>query len=392
MRLWIGWGCSEVPSEVLNVLVCATVRWWNASAYYAVTAAEALRLRGHQVTFLAPYATPAFVQAEKRGLRTVGDINPAQKNPLSFLRQLGSLYRLLSEEHFDVVNPHRPEDHFALGLALRRLLDPPILIRTVSDVRTPRNNPFNRTLHTAWTDGMIYCARAIRDRYREALGLQRLPEAVIYSALDIAAYRDGGEEDHPFLAHSEPRIGIVARLSPNKGHRTFLEAAAVVHKEIPRATFLIVGKEEEVKISDLKKYAEDLDIGDSIVFTGYIERPETAVAACDVGVIASTDSEVISRAAQEFMACGKPVIASKVNVLPEMIRHGESGFLFEPGDARQLASFLITLCRDAQLREAMGRRAAELARKFHDLEVFGLMTERFFRSVREFQQRTKCRR
>jgi glycosyltransferase involved in cell wall biosynthesis len=91
------------------------------------------------------------------------------------------------------------------------------------------------------------------------------------------------------------------------------------------------------------------------------------------------------------MALGKPIVASRVNVLPEMIQHEESGFLFEPGNSEELANFLLKLCENPELRKTMGKRAFENVQRFHDVKVFGLMTERFFYHVREFQLGTKCR-
>ena len=101
------------------------------------------------------------------------------------------------------------------------------------------------------------------------------------------------------------------------------------HKLIGASSF---EKEEEIKISELQELAQKFGLADSFIFTGWLEDPRIALAVCDIGVVASTNSEVISRATQEFFAFGIPVIATRINVLPEMVQAGENGLLISPGD------------------------------------------------------------
>jgi glycosyltransferase involved in cell wall biosynthesis len=363
----------------MKLLISANVVWWNASAYHAVTTAQALAARGHDVTFLAHHSTPAFEESQNRGLRTVGDFNFLAKNPLDLLGLKRSLRRFLEMERFDLINPHRPEDHFWLARANQRVAHRAKLVRTVSDVRIPSSNILNRILHEKWTAGLLYCAECCRRRYHQGQHLFDKPEAIIYSALNVEAFRRGNwQEDNPFLIFPAPRLAIIARLSPNKGHRTVLEATAVVRREIPTATFIIAGKEEEVKVADLREYTQHLQIEDGVHFAGYLGDPRPLIAATDVGIIASTDSEVISRAAQEFFAFGVPVVASRVNVLPEMVEEGVNGLLFSPGNAAELAAALLTLIKDEDLRSRCGERALACAKERHDLRVLGERTEEFF--------------
>lgn len=366
----------------MKILVSVHVVWWNASAYYAVTSAQALARRGHDVTVLAHRSTPAYRKAESCGLRVVGTINLLRSDPVTFLENLIALGRLMHAQKFDVLNPHRPEDHFHLSLSRIRVSSPAKVIRSVSDVRAPHANVVNRMLHTKWTHGFIYCARACQERYHSVFGLDHLPEKVIYSALDVDEFtKDGWSKDSRFLKLPSPRIGIIARLSPNKGHRTLIEAAAIVRREIASASFLVVGKEEEVSISELQDYARRQGVEDAFTFAGLLDDPRPAIAACDLGVVASLDSEVISRAAQEFFALGIPVVASSVNVLPEMIDDGVNGFLVPPGNSAELAERIIRLIRSESLRKKMGQEAAAQARNRHNLNVFGLETEQFIDDV-----------
>jgi glycosyltransferase involved in cell wall biosynthesis len=367
----------------VKILISAHAVWWNASIYYAVTAAQALVRRGHEVTFIAHDSIPAYQQAKKRGLRVIGDMNLSELSPVSLMRNQTRLRQLLLEERFDLLNPHRPEDHSHLALANRLTGRQAKLVRTISDVRYPANNAFNRRLHERYTDGLIFCARCCQDRYRQTnFRLSKLPQAVIHSALDVDAFRSGDwKQDQSYRNLGYPCIGLVARLSPNKGHRTLIEAAVLVLREFPQARFLIIGQEEEISVASLKAYAREQRVEEAFIFTGRLEDPRPALAACDIGVIASTASEVISRAAQEFFALGIPVIATTVNVLPEMVTPGVNGFLFNPGDSAALARALLDLAGSSDLRVRLGEGALQSARTTHDLSVLGRKTEEFFSSV-----------
>ncbi len=366
----------------MKILVSVHVVWWNASAYYAITAAQALAGLGHDVTVLAPQSTPAFHEARKRNLKTLGEFNLFKKDPISFLRLNSQLTQLLKTEKYDILNPHRPEDHFYLAGANRRLPKPIKLVRTISDVRAPKNNFFNRRLHEKWTDGFIYCARCCQDRYLQRFKLGEVAQQVIYSSLDVDDYTRGDwKTGNPYFNLPGPRLGLIARLSPNKGHRTLLKAVAQVRRCGQSLSVLMVGQEEEVSILELQQYAAQLGVQETLTFTGRLEDPRPAIAACDLGVVASTDSEVISRAAQEFFAFGIPVIASRVNVLPEMVQPEVNGLLYHPGDSQALAAALLRLTRSTPLREKLSRGAFESARLRHDHKVQGSATESMFKTL-----------
>ena len=368
----------------MKILISANVIWWNASAYYAVTTAQALARRGHDVTVLAHRSTPAFEKANHLGLKVIGDFNLFCKNPISFLQNLNSLTNLLKTKNFDVINPHRPDDHFYLALANRATAKRAKFVRTVSDVRAPKANIFNKVLHEKWTNGLIYCARVCRDCYHEKFQLDHLREKVIYSGLDVENYTRGDwTVDNRFLRLPSPRIGIVARLSPNKGHRTLIEAAPTVLKAVNTASFLVVGKEEEISIAELEDYAGRLGVKDAFTFTGFLDDPRPAIAACNVGVVASLDSEVISRAAQEFFAFGVPVVASRLNVLPEMIDHGVNGLLVNPGSSEDLAEAILDLLRSQRRRQQMAEGAIASVKERFNLETLGRESEAFFQAVLE---------
>jgi glycosyltransferase involved in cell wall biosynthesis len=119
-------------------------------------------------------------------------------------------------------------------------------------------------------------------------------------------------------------------------------------------------------------------LGGNITWTGLIENPfaEGVYAAADVVCQLSRWEEVFGWVIAEAMATGKPLVATRVGGIPELVEHGETGFLVNRGDAGAAASSILTLLRDPDLRERMGcagrKRAAE---RFNLTENVGRVVE-----------------
>ena len=92
-----------------------------------------------------------------------------------------------------------------------------------------------------------------------------------------------------------------------------------------------------------------------VEFPGRVEDKWAFLASCRVGVVASIGSEAVSRATLEWMALGRPVVASRVGGIPDMVEEGVTGLLVEPGDSAALANALNTILKDAELAQRLGR-------------------------------------
>src|SRR5262249_37445853 len=139
---------------------------------------------------------------------------------------------------------------------------------------------------------------------------------------------------------AKPVLGIVARLDPVKGHRYLLEAVALLRNIYPSLRIKIVGNPENIKQRDLEQIAERLGIDDQVEFMGFQASIPKIMESCSIGVISSIGSEAVSRVALEWMAAGRPVVATRVGCLPEIVKDGETGYLVEPKDAPALARAL----------------------------------------------------
>lgn len=156
-------------------------------------------------------------------------------------------------------------------------------------------------------------------------------------------------------------IGVVARLEPEKGHRYLLEALPAIVEAVPNAWLLLVG--EGSQTDALRAQAGSLPPAarERVVIAGFQTDVEAVTQALDVAVLPSL-REAQGLALLEAMAARRPVVASAVGGIPETIRDGVDGLLVPSADPDALATAVVRLARDAQLRErlaASGRRRVE---------------------------------
>jgi len=145
-----------------------------------------------------------------------------------------------------------------------------------------------------------------------------------------------------------PLVGMVARVAPQKDVATFIEAAAIVARQAPAARFVLVGgraPEHEGLFGSLLALARQRGMEDRFAFAGY--RPDSArfMAAVDIFVLC-TRWEGFPLVILEAMASGKPVIATDVDGVTEIVEHDRTGLLHPVGDALQLADLILRLLED----------------------------------------------
>jgi len=160
------------------------------------------------------------------------------------------------------------------------------------------------------------------------------------------------------IGAGELLAGIVARLVPIKGHKYFLEAAKKTLEKMPGVKFVIVGDGELRK--ELEEYASKLGISGNIVWAGFRSDLERVYADMDVVVLSSLN-EGLPVAIIESMTAAKPVVATDVGGVRELVADGETGFVVPAKDPEALAKGVCAVLSDANKMKEMGRKARERA-------------------------------
>jgi glycosyltransferase involved in cell wall biosynthesis len=204
-------------------------------------------------------------------------------------------------------------------------------------------------------------------------GRTTTPVRRIYNGVDLSRY-DSQEAcctlpDEYGMEPGSEIVGVVARLEPEKGHATLLEAWPLVLRSVPDVYLLIVG--EGSRREALEAQARDLRIAHRVVFTGRRDDVPAVTAALDVAVLPSY-REAQGLSVLEAMALSRPVVASNVGGIPEMITDGITGLLVPPHDPEALAGAIIRLLRDHPYADTLGRAGHDMV---HDRFCIQLMVK-----------------
>lgn len=138
----------------------------------------------------------------------------------------------------------------------------------------------------------------------------------------------------------------------------------------------MAGEEKGTSREELERQVGQRGLSRWVRFLGRVPDAGVFMDDCHVGVIASVESEAVSRAALEWLARGRPLVATEVGALPEMVLNGDNGFLVPPRNATGLARTFRILMEDRPRREKMGERARRTAESRFGLPRLGEETER----------------
>ena len=358
------------------------VRWYNACAYYAVTLSSALRRRGHKVIVAGDPSSPPLLEAKELGLSVYEDLSLSYTSPWMMAYNIKRMRDLVESEGIDVINAHRGEAHLAAALAKKFLKRSVPLVRTRGDVRAPKGNFFNRYLNGALTDRIITTCEVLRESYIEDLHMPAEKVATVPVGVDSDFFSpresDMGWKERLNIPPRDQVVGIVGRLSPVKGHAYFIQAAEGVLKHFPAVTFVICGEDAQISSQQLKSSVSESNIGRSFRFLSRVKDIREIISFFDVGVVSSTGSETICRVALEYMSMGKPVVGTKVNAIPEVVRDRVNGLLVEPKNPQELASAIIELLRDQDKRNKFGKNSRSAVMEEFTLDEFARKTEKIY--------------
>jgi glycosyltransferase involved in cell wall biosynthesis len=192
--------------------------------------------------------------------------------------------------------------------------------------------------------------------------LKTIPNGVdivrVRSAVPVARSKFGWQNE-------DLVIGCIARLEPEKGHAILLEAFRRVRAAESRARLLLIGEGSERE--QLEIVGQKLGLNGSVQFLGVRADVPDLLMSCDVLTLPSI-REGLPIAILEAMAAGKPVVATEVGSVPEVVQHESTGLLVPPRDSEALAKALQMLLADPTKRRrlgAMGRKLVEERYSLH---------------------------
>ncbi len=278
----------------------------------------------------------------------------------------------LRNEDYALLHTHGYKSNI-IGALVSKLVGVP----AVASIRgyTDRTLPLRLYKHIdlfalRWFDRVLPVSNYTRDQLLNAR-LPRQRVMTMHDAIDPKPFSVDVDSDPVRLRQqlglkgASKVVSIVGRLSQEKGHRYFLESVVQILESFPGAHFLVVGDGPER--DGLESLAASLGVHRSVSFLGYRRDVATIMAASDVIVLASV-REGFGDVLIEAMSLAKPVVATAVGGVPEIVRHEETGLLVPPGNPGALALAIINLLRDRQARERMGLRGRQVALREFSVE------------------------
>jgi glycosyltransferase involved in cell wall biosynthesis len=295
----------------------------------------------------------------------------------------GAVAVFLAELRPEVVHNHMYRAELVgtrAAIALGEIGRPrPYIVSTVhsSRVRSEEDRRILRLL-TPRIDRLIAVSRSIVDKLRQE-GRDSAPISLIHNGVDLQRYDDQEPcctlREEYNLPSEGPIVGVVARLEPEKGHPTLLQAWPTVVAAVPNATLLVVG--EGSRREALEVLARELGIADRVVFTGRRDDVPAVTAALDVAVLPSY-REALGLTILEAMALSRPIVASNVGGIPEMVEDGVTGLLVPAHDAEALAAAILRLLRDHPLADTLGRAGHDLVHERFCIERMVAAVEQIY--------------
>ena len=275
----------------------------------------------------------------------------------------------LQGEEFSILHTHEYKTDLLAAFAANGILRrPPALVATVRHTEPGLQMGLFQGLDSFILHRFDRLTVPSRGALRE---LKRWPKLlrkarVIGHAVDGASLAPSGPAAGPPEPAGGPVVSIVARLQAVKAHRVFLESARKVLRKRPDARFWIAG-DGELR-GKLETLTSQLGLTSAVSFLGYRNDIPNVLASSDVVVCASS-YESFCRAAFEALALGRPVVATSVGGLPEILRDGETGVLVPPGDPESMAAAILRLLGDRELAHRLGEAARKFVRERYTVEA-----------------------
>ena len=316
---------------------------------------------------------------EAEGVRVISFASGNRWDPAFFFRT----YQTIRSERPDVLHTHLPRGDFA-GL-VRGLVSPsPVWVSTVHNIygRYWSGRRALPLLNLVWRrpDAVIAISKAVRDWLVNGRRVPSERTSVVYYGIDADLLSDGDRRLRTQWGLESNRVvGSLGRLEPRKGHQTLIEAMPSVLEALPDVRLVIAGHDPCGYGETLRSLVRKLGLDDRVTFVGFQSDVASFLVSLDLFAFASV-SEGFGQVLIEAMAAGRPVLATDVAPINEIVVDGESGLLAEPSP-ESFARGMVTLLQDPERLTAMGQTGKHAVRSRFSADRMAEETMAVYESV-----------
>jgi L-malate glycosyltransferase len=331
----------------VNILYVESSRSWGGQEYRTCLEINWLNSHGHRAWLICNPESQVHSKASELGTRLKTMPLRSRFDPLCSWR----LWRFCRQNEIDLVKTYSSKDHWIClplyfsGIPLSRA-------RCITDPIGSRSRAF---VFKHGCSQIMADASVIKRQLVEEHGVDPAKIQVIGSAVDLQRFRPPRDRKkfrrEIGVADDTPLIGNVGMIRPDKGQLELVKAAPLVLDKCPDARFVIVGQGTGIlkRGINVRNAIDRAGLAEKIIMAGYRWDTPDVYAAFDMIVIASLRTEASPIVLREAFASGRPVIATKVGDIPEIVQHHQNGLLIEPANTQALAAAILEFISDPKL-------------------------------------------
>ena len=380
---------ARVMTKVLHIHTLPVISGSGLNTFLTM---EGLKKRGYETALACAPGGKLNSLVSSRGMRVIPFKNLVQPlHPLKDSLVVLDLARFLKTHPYHIVHTHNSKAGF-VGRLAAKLARVPAVVHTVHgfsfhDQEPPWRQRLFRSMErlaAQWCDQLIFISQPLMAwALREGIG-KKEKMTRIYSGIELDRFQPVSEEKKMDLrrkwglGEQDAVVGIVSKLWDGKGHVQLLDAFQQIRRTKKEAKLVIVG--EGYRLRDLRRRVDTLGLDGSVLFAGFQADVAPLVATFDAAVLPSL-FEGMGRVLLEAMAMGKPVVASRVGGIPDLVEHGVNGYLVRPGSVEDLKESLLKILNNPSLARKMGQAGRQRIKSEFDALAMVDAIERVYRHL-----------
>ena len=346
---------------------------WGGGEKWMVTAAKGLSKRGHNVYISGKANSILLDKANGENLKTIPLNIYADYNPFKILHTK----KILQKLNIDVIVLNLNKDIRVAGIAAKWAKVPAIIARNGLQLFSDK---WKYKMTIGLVDGIITNSKSIKEAYERFSWMEHDKTVVIYNGISTSEFNIEDIDINTMCGIPKKNNIFVAagRLTSQKGFDLLIKAASKIDDKKYPFTILIAGKGKDRKF--LSKLIKELKMSQRVHLIGFQNKLSQFLKSCDF-VIMPSRQEGMPNVVMESMALGKPVLAAKVNGVPELIDHKISGFIFEPFkiDAIRNAMNYAMKNKNSDFLKNWGTKAQDHVKKNFTIDIMLDNLESYFR-------------
>lgn len=331
----------------MNLLHLESSGSWGGQEYRTCLEINWLNANGHRAWLICDPTSEVMTKARELGTPVVPMNLKHRIHPLVSFR----IWLFCRRNQIDLIKNYSSKDHW-LCLPLFLCGWPVTRARCITDPLGKKQRAF---IYKHGCAKIVADAQVIKNEFIEQYGIAPGKIEVIGSAVDLEKFsptRDRMKFRREVgLSAETPIIANIGMIRPDKGQFNLVEAARIVRHQRPDAHFVFVGEATGGRSREkwVRKAIDRAGLNGNVLMMGYRWDIPDILAAASMVVIASRHTEASPIVLREAFASGRPVVATRVGDVPEIIVHGENGLIVQPNDSNALATAILLFLSDENL-------------------------------------------